>query len=148
LASRSFLADVLLREQKLQEAEVFARSAFNDQLRTLGPLHHDTMETLGILGAALLKSGRYEDVQKLYLDTIATAGVDKSGPHGGDVFWLWYNLACMAARAGRRDEAFDYLHRAIEAGYKDAQLIRTDDDLKSLQKDPRFDELVADLKNR
>jgi serine/threonine protein kinase len=148
LASRSFLADVLFREHKPQEAEVFARSALNDQLRTLGPLHHDTMETLGILGTALVKSGRYEDVHKLYLDAIATINNDKSAAHNGDVFRLWYDLACFAARAGRRDEAFDYLHSAIEAGYKDARLIRTDDDLKSLQNDPRFDKLVADLKHR
>lgn len=148
LASRSFLADVLFREQKPQEAEVLARSAFNDQLRTLGPLHHDTMETLAILGAGLVKSGRYEDMHELYVDAIAKANNDNSGAHGGEVFSLWYNLACHAAQAGRRNEAFDYLHRAIETGYKDAQLIRTDDDLKSLRKDPRFDKLVTDLKGR
>jgi serine/threonine protein kinase/Tfp pilus assembly protein PilF len=148
LASRSFLADVLLKEQKPQEAVVFAGPAFNDQLRTLGPLHHDTMETLGILGTALVRSGRYEDAKKFYLDAIAKVSTDKSAVHDGDVFWLWYNLACTAAAAGRRDEAFDYLHRAIEAGYNDAQLIRTDDDLKSLRNDPRFDKLVADLKGR
>jgi len=148
LASRSVLADVLLKEQKPQEAVAFARSAFDDQLRTLGPLHHDTMETLGILGTALVRSGRYEDAKKFYLDAIATVSSDKSAVHDGDVFWLWYNLACTAAGAGRRDEAFDYLHRAIEAGYNDAQLIRTDDDLKSLRNDPRFDKLVADLKGR
>jgi non-specific serine/threonine protein kinase/serine/threonine-protein kinase len=63
------------------------------------------------------------------------------------MFWLlWYNLACTAARAGRRDEAFDYLHRAVDAGYNDAQLIRTDDDLKSLRNDPRFDKLVENMK--
>jgi eukaryotic-like serine/threonine-protein kinase len=148
LASRSFLADVLFREKKPQEAEVFARSAFNDQLRTLGPLHHDTMETLAILSTALAKSGRYEEVHKLYLDAIATVNNDKSSAHGGDVFGLWYDLACHAAQVGHTNEAFDYLHRAIEAGYKNAQHIRTDDDLKSLRNDPRFDKLVADLKNR
>jgi eukaryotic-like serine/threonine-protein kinase len=147
LASRSFLADVLFRENKTQEAEAFARSAFNDQLRTLGALHHDTMETLAILCTALAKSGRYDDARKLYLDTIDKVS-QKSGAQGEDVFGLWYNFACLAALAGHRDEAFDYLHRAIEAGYKDAQLIRTDDDLKSLQNDPRFDKLVADLKGR
>jgi serine/threonine protein kinase/Tfp pilus assembly protein PilF len=147
LASRSVLADVLFREQKPQEAEVLARSAFNDQLRTLGPLHHDTMETLGFLGMALVRSGRYEDAKKLYPDAIATVDSDKSAAHNGDMFWLlWYNLACTAARAGRRDEAFDYLHRAVDAGYNDAQLIRTDDDLKSLRNDPRFDKLVENMK--
>jgi len=149
LASRSVLADVLFREQKPQEAEVLARSAFNDQLRTLGSLHHDTIETLGFLGMALVRSGRYEDAKKLYLDAIATVSNDKSAAHSGDMFWLlWYNLACTAARAGRRDEAFEYLRRAVEAGYNDAQLIRTDDDLKSLRNDPRFDKLVAHLKGR
>jgi serine/threonine protein kinase len=147
LASRSFLADVLFRENKTQEAEAFARSAFNDQSRTLGALHHDTMETLAILSTALAKSGRYDDASKLYLDTIDKVS-QKSGAQGEDVFGLWYNFACLAALAGHPDEAFDYLHRAVKAGYKDAQLIRTDDDLKSLQNDPRFDKLVADLKGR
>ena len=145
MASRSVLADILIKEHKPQEAEELARQAFDDQLRTLGPQHHDTIETLGILGMALVRSGRYEDAKKLYLDAIATANSDKSAAHNGDVFWLWYNLACTAARAGRRDEAFDYLHRAVEAGYDDAQLIRTDDDLKSLRNDPRFDKLVANM---
>ena len=145
MASRSVLADVLLKEQKPQEAAAFARPAFDDQLRTLGPLHHDTIETLGILGTALVRSGRYEDAKKLYLEAIATVNSDKNAAHNGDVFWLWYNLACTAAQAGHRDEAFDYLHRAVEAGYDDAQLIRTDDDLKSLRNDPRFDKLIANM---
>ena len=98
-ASSSFLADVLFKEQKPQEAEVFARSAFNDQLRTLGPLHHDTIETLGMLGTELVKSGRYEDARRLYLDAINKVSIDKSEAQSGDVFWLWYNLACLAARA-------------------------------------------------
>jgi non-specific serine/threonine protein kinase/serine/threonine-protein kinase len=143
LASKAFLADVLLQEEKPQEAEVFARQAFDDQSRTLGPQHRDTMESLAFLGTALAKSGRYEDARKLYLDTIDKISNDKSGAHGGDVFELWYSLASLAAGTGRRDEAFDYLHHAIEAGYKDAQFLRTDDDLKSLRNDPRFDKLVA-----
>jgi serine/threonine protein kinase len=144
LASKAFLADVLLQEEKPQEAEVFAREAFDDQLRTLGPQHRDTMESLAFLGTALAKSGRYEDARKLYLDTIDKISNDKkSGAHGGDVFEVWYSLASLAAGTGRRDEAFDYLRHAIEAGYKDAQLLRTDDDLKSLRNDPRFDKLVA-----
>jgi non-specific serine/threonine protein kinase/serine/threonine-protein kinase len=95
-----------------------------------------------------VKSGRYEEVEKLYLDAIAKVNNDNSGADSGEVSGLWYNLACHAAQAGRRNEAFDSLHRAIEAGYKDVQLLRTDDDLKSLRNDPRFDKLVADLKGR
>jgi serine/threonine protein kinase len=144
LASKSFLADVLLKEQRLQEAEELARQAFKDQLRTLGPQHRDTLESLGILGTALIKTGRYEDARKMYLDTIDKISIGKKeGARGRDVPGLWYDLAGMAAQTERRDEAFEYLDRAIETGYTNVQFMRTDEVLKSLRKDSRFDKLLA-----
>jgi eukaryotic-like serine/threonine-protein kinase len=148
LASRSLLADILLSEQKPQEAEAFARQAFNDQLRTLGPQHRDTLESLGLLGTALVKTGHYEDAKKLYLDTIDKIITGKKEVvHSGDVPGLWYDLASLAAQIGRRDEAFEYLSHSIEAGYTNAQFMRTDDVLKPLRNDSRFDKLVARAKN-
>ena len=41
------------------------------------------------------------------------------------------------------DEAFDYLDHAVDAGYDNAPFIRTDETLKSLRNDPRFDKLLA-----
>jgi tetratricopeptide (TPR) repeat protein len=146
LASKSLLADVLLAEKKPKEAEEFARQAFNDQSRTLGLLHRDTLESLGTLGTALVQTGRYEDAKQLYLDTIEKIGVDKSQDAREDVFGLWYDLADLAAQAGRRDEAFAYLDHAVEAGFANAQFMRTDPDLKPLRNDSRFDKLVARAK--
>jgi non-specific serine/threonine protein kinase/serine/threonine-protein kinase len=143
LASRSLLADILLREQRPQEAEEFARRAFNDQLRTLGPQHHDTLESLGFLGEALTRTGRYEDVKKIYADTIARIGADTRYTAREGVVDLWYDLACLAVRTGHRDEAFDYLDHAVDAGYSNAPFIRADETLKSLRNDPRFDKLLA-----
>jgi serine/threonine protein kinase len=146
LASRSLLANVLLAEKKPKEAEEFARQAFNDQLRILGLQHRDTLESLGALGTALVQTGRYDDAKTLYLDTIEKIGTDKSQDAREDVFGLWYDLADLAAQAGRRDEAFTYLDRAVEAGYTNAQFMRTDEVLKPLRNDSRFDKLVARAK--
>ncbi len=144
LASESLLAKILLEEQRPQEAEGFARQAFNDQSRTLGLQHPDTKESLGHLGTALAKSGRYEEAKKVYLDAIDKASApEEGGPHSETVVGLWYNLACLAALSRRSDEAFDYLRHSFDAGYRDVQSMRTDDDLKALRTDPRFEKLVA-----
>jgi non-specific serine/threonine protein kinase/serine/threonine-protein kinase len=144
LASESLLAKILLEEQRPQEAEGFARQAFKDQSRTLGLQHRDTQESLGQLGTALAKSGRYEDAKKLYLDSIDKASADaEGGPRSETVVGLWYNLACLAALDRHSDEAFDYLRHSFDAGYRDIQSMRTDDDLKALRNDPRFEKLVA-----
>ena len=142
-ASRALLADILLREKRPQEAEEFASRAFDDQLRTLGPQHQDTLESLGFLGETLTRTGRYEEAKKLYTNTIASIGADKSYAAREGVVDLWYDLACMAVRTGRRDEAISYLDHAVEAGYDNAPFMRTDEALKSLHNDPRFDRLLA-----
>ena len=146
MASKSLLADILIQEHKPQEAEELARQAFDDQLRVLGPQHRDTLESLWLLGTALVEMGRYEDAKKLYLDTLQKIRADKKDETREAATRLWYNLACHAAIAERRDEAFEYLDQAVEAGYTDAKHMRTDEDLKSLRNETRFDKLVAKAK--
>ncbi len=146
-ASKALLADVLTQENKSHEAVELARQAFNDQLRILGPGHRDTLESLGFLGAALVQSGQYEDAKRLYIDAIDKIGADNREEARENVFGLWYDLAGLAARSGRREEAFAYLDRSIKAGYANPQFMRTDDVLKSLRNDIRFDRLVAKAKD-
>ena len=56
-----------------------------------------------------------------------------------------YNIACGYALAGSKDEALDWLRRAVDAGFQDRQLMTTDSDLESLRGDPRFEALVKRL---
>jgi hypothetical protein len=49
-----------------------------------------------------------------------------------------YNAACAAAVTGHPDEAFVWLTRAADAGWRDADHLETDTDLDSLRDDPRF----------
>lgn len=57
-----------------------------------------------------------------------------------------YNAACIHARAGRIDQGFASLRRAVEAGFRAASWMERDPDLEALRGDPRFQELVASLR--
>jgi len=56
---------------------------------------------------------------------------------------LHYNLACLHAVAGRREDALACLRRAIELGAEAAEWARSDQDLASLREDPEFQALVG-----
>lgn len=58
---------------------------------------------------------------------------------GGEDAALYYNAACAAALAGRKDIALERLRQAVAAGYTEVDAIRADTDLASLHGDPRFE---------
>ena len=49
-----------------------------------------------------------------------------------------YNLACTYARLDQKDKAFDWLFKALDAGFDASGTIRGDEDLDNLRGDPRF----------
>jgi len=52
-----------------------------------------------------------------------------------------YNIACGYALKGDKDQAFAWLHKALDAGFDVGDYMRKDDDLDSLHSDPRWAEL-------
>ena len=51
----------------------------------------------------------------------------------------YFNLACIEARLGNRDEALDQLERAAELDREPVtKLAREDEDFESVRDDPRF----------
>ena len=58
------------------------------------------------------------------------------------LFDAWYDFACGAALVGRLDEALNYLGQVVDHGSLNADMA-TDNDLKSLHGDARFEALVA-----
>ncbi len=49
-----------------------------------------------------------------------------------------YNIACANAMMGNRDAAFEWLEKAVDAGFDVGGYINGDEDLDSLRSDPRF----------
>jgi len=56
---------------------------------------------------------------------------------------VWYNRACALSLSGRRSPALDALEQAVEAGFADAALMRTDPDLEALRDSDRFRALLT-----
>lgn len=139
LASQSSLAAILIKEGHYAEAEKIARKAFEIETRTLGWQHPYTLDSEQQLGKALARTHRYPDARKLFRDTIER---DSSGQGSPSV---WYSFACVAVAANRPDDALQYLQEAINRGYKSADALMADDDLKPLRRNPKFQELVAEI---
>lgn len=142
LSSRTGLAGTLIAERRYDEAEKMARQNYEIQARTLGPQYPDTVYSLQLIGTSLALRHRYPEAVELFQDALKTP----SDSQQGESRWrAWYSLACVAAVAGQRDDALKDLREAISRGYKDADGLMTDDDLKALRKNPQFLELVASL---
>jgi hypothetical protein len=54
-----------------------------------------------------------------------------------------YNLACAYARLNNKDKAFEWLNRAVNAGFLQAAQLNSDADLASLREDSRFKDVQA-----
>jgi hypothetical protein len=58
---------------------------------------------------------------------------------------LWVSLACARVRLADREKAAEYLRRACEAGWRDANWLRTDPELQPLRAYPLFIALLDEL---
>ena len=84
-----------------------------------------------------LAMSRYDEAIELYQE--ATKYPEYAGQ-------AHYNLGCLWAIQGKPDKAFESLSLAVDNGFEQPKLFKTDDDLDSLRRDPRFQELLQRLK--
>jgi serine/threonine protein kinase len=143
LLAQSELAKTLFTERRYADAEKLARESFDIQLRKFGPRHRDVMDTLQRLGMAMALNHHYSQAKSLFTDVIDKAR-DSQG--SGNPWYVWYAFACAATTAGHPDDAVSYLQEAVNRGLKDADGLATDDDLKGLRPNSRFQQLIAELK--
>jgi eukaryotic-like serine/threonine-protein kinase len=142
LISQSNLADILIRERRYEEAEKLASDTWNIQQRTLGPGHPDTVDSLRALGIAMAYRHHYADADRLFRSALDTL----NGADQENRWSVWYAHACAAAAANRIDDALQYLREAMALGYKDAEGLMADEDLKVLHHNAQFKELIGTLK--
>lgn len=57
-----------------------------------------------------------------------------------------YNLACAYSLMDRKDEAFAWLFKSLDAGFDASGTLRGDDDLDNLRGDPRYRQALARVK--
>jgi serine/threonine protein kinase len=143
LLAQSELAKTLFAERRYAEAEKLARESFDIQLRKFGPRHRDVMDTLQRLGMAMALNHHYPQAKLLFADVIDKA---RDAQGSGNPWYVWYAFACAAVAANQADDALHYLREAVNRGLKDADGLATDDDLKGLRPNPRFQQFIAELR--
>jgi serine/threonine protein kinase/tetratricopeptide (TPR) repeat protein len=144
LRSKELLASILIKEGNYAEAADFARGPFEARMRNLGPEHAETLGSLRLLGTAMALNHQYADADKLFRGVIARQ--NNSGGQG-ERWTVWYDFACVAVAAGHPEDALQYLRDAIDRGFKDADALAADDNLKGLRKNPDFQELFDKLRH-
>jgi hypothetical protein len=95
------------------------------------------VDALQILGDDYTKRGRFSD--GLTVDE----QLARLRPDDATVL---YNLACSYSLTDRVPEAFNALHRALAAGYKDFKWMAQDPDLETLREHPLYAEVRAKIK--
>jgi len=90
-------------------------------------------EKLYANGKEMLKIGRYDLAERAFRLSA------RLGYRPGASL---YNAACAFSRKGDREAALDMLQQALEAGFDDPKLVRTDDDLEGIRREPLYLELV------
>lgn len=145
LVTAGNLGSTLQRDGKLAEAEKLQRSTLDSKRRVLGPDHPETIKTRTSLAATLFIEGNDTEARAIYSDRIEAI---RKQPGQPGLSGAYYDFACGAALAGHRDEAFQLLRHAIESGYLDFENTQSDRDLQSLHSDPRFDQLLTEMKKK
>jgi len=143
LLAQSELAKTLFMERRYAESEKLAREAFDIQLEKFGPRHRDVVDTLQRLGMAMALNHHYAQAKLLFTDVIDKR---RNSQGSANPWYVWYAFACSATAANQPDDALRYLQEAVNQGLMDADGLTTDDELKSLRSNPRFQQLIAELK--
>lgn len=87
----------------------------------------------GRLGGALLSLGKYDGA------IVALKHSVEINPQSTTM----YNLAASYARLNDKEKAFEWLDKAMQAGFNNPQLMTTDEDLVSLRGEAHFKELMS-----
>jgi eukaryotic-like serine/threonine-protein kinase len=145
LSTLANLANTLRSEERFEEAESMQRETLVKRQRMLGPLHPDTVRSAEDLVATLYAEKKTDAVASVAGELVAAFEKAKDAQGLANT---WYDLACLAALAGRTSEAFTDLQQAVDHGFSDGEHMKNDNDLKSLRGDSRFEALVVQARSR
>jgi len=105
-------------------------------------VEHNWPERLDIgirikLGNSLLEDGQYDKAMEQYSIAI------KKAPNNEI---LLYNMACASSLKKEIDQAIEWLRKAIDAGYDDANWMENDSDLDNIRDHPKYKQMLRELR--
>jgi non-specific serine/threonine protein kinase/serine/threonine-protein kinase len=146
LVAQTLLARDLLYQKRYKEVEQLSQETLEIQ-RRVQPESKNTFDTWFNLFASYKGQHRYAEADK-QLREMLTITRRVFGENDDYTNHVIENFGVIAALRGRRDEAFLFLKQAVDHGFRTYEGIANDEDLNSLHGDPRFDELLAEVRRR
>ncbi|HTM37349.1 MAG TPA: serine/threonine-protein kinase [Terriglobales bacterium] len=136
------LAAMLGMSGRLQESEKLEAQAIELTRKLYGPNNLRLLNSLGNQGDTLFYLGRYGEARDMW-EQARKVELRVVGEAHPETARSTYNLGCVAAKEGKRDQAFSYLNAAIDhISPRIAPQISNDPVFTSLKGDPRFRRLV------
>ncbi|MHB8419537.1 MAG: TPR end-of-group domain-containing protein [Myxococcales bacterium] len=123
-----------LGEVFLQEHQLAAALAAEERAAQLDPAEGQIHAILSEI------QGDENHYEQAIAECMAALQRDIPKPLGAT---LRYNLACYQARLGHQRECLWWLRQALEAGFDDIELMKTDPDLASVRETAAFRELLS-----
>ena len=128
------------------------RRAIRQYQRVL-KLNPQSASTMANLGSAYFARKQYEQASDAYQKALALDPevFESRGGTGtvvqdrtvGDRPMFFYYMAKNYAKAGRNEQALNYIRKAIEEGFKERKKFTEDPEFSGLQKDPEFQKLMT-----
>ena len=136
----------LTRQERFEEALPLHERSVRVIEASLGSRHPRIVPALDGLGHLYWRTRRYEESRVVGERALAIQE-DRLGRDHPDVVRRYYNLACLGARSGDRDEAMSRLREAVDRGFRWGGIV-DDPDLDSLRGDPEFEAIVREVERR
>jgi tetratricopeptide (TPR) repeat protein len=142
------LAAMLGTMGRLQESEKLEAQAIELTRKVYGPNNLRLLNSIGNQGDTLFYLGRYGEAKDMW-EKERKVALRVLGPAHPETARSTYNLGCIAAKEGKRDQAFSYLNAAIDHILPGmAPQVTNDSVLTPLRGDPRFSALANRAKRR
>jgi len=146
IATMDNLAATLGESGRFTESEQLEAETIALETRVYGPDHAGVLNSMSNQADNFYFLGRYAEAQALWRQTLDIQ-LRVLGPDHPETARSMYNLGCLAARDGKRDEAFSYLTKAIDRlSPRMFSNVSDDPAFNPLHGDPRFPLLVAQAK--
>ncbi len=145
ISAMEALAVTLGMKGRSAESIGYLQQALASRRRAFGATNPFLQNTVQNLAFTLSYAGRHAEADPLYRESVAMAAHLERKNVLSDA-WLGYAIG--ATLAGRKDLAFECLHKSLETGFGVIGMVDQIGDLAPLQKDPRWAALVADVKKR
>jgi serine/threonine protein kinase len=147
LISMDFLARFYYGRDRHDESEPLYLETLDARRRVLGNDDPATIDSMRNLALDYLSQGRYDEAEPLYVEALETRRRVLGEDHR-DTLESMGNLGCLAALRGDRATALEWLRRAVDRGWGDADFMTEHDHLESLHGDPEFEAIVDEVKKR